>query len=164
MIKSILQSLGIISKEINTMPNTPTTPVITPPEPVLSPVQPTPAPISPLLWDTPLNARHSVRVMCDNAGMAIADKNILCACVEQESGFLPGAIGKPNSNGTRDWGICQFNDGKNASGVPFWIGPGAYFTSTDEVLSNPEKCVGEMIAQYKLGHISWWASYTSGEY
>lgn len=78
-------------------------PAVIPPQPV--PVQPTPAPISPLDWSTPLNARHSVRVMCDNAGMSVVDKNILCACVQQESGFIPSAVGKPNNNGTRDWGI-----------------------------------------------------------
>ena len=65
-------------------------------------------------------------------------------------------IGKPNKNGTRDYGICQFNDGKNAKGVPFWIGKGAAFASVEEVLNNPEKCVRVMIKTYKAGHIGWW--------
>ena len=116
------------------------------------------------LWDNPVNAKHSVRVLCDEMGLSVNDKNILDACIHQESDYNPKAIGKTNSNGTIDYGICQFNNGKNAYGVPYWIGQGAYFSSTDEVLNNPEKCVREMIAQYKLGHISWWSSYSTGAY
>lgn len=116
------------------------------------------------LWDTPAHARHSVRVLCDEASMSVAQKNILCACVQQESQFNPKAIGKPNTNGTIDYGICQFNNGKNAEGVPLWIGPGADFASVDEVLNNPEKCVRVMIREFKAGHQNWWSSYKTGAY
>ena len=109
------------------------------------------------------NNRHNVRVLCDLAGLALYDKNVITACIEQESDFDPQAIGKPNANGTIDYGICQFNNGE-LHGVPLWIGEGAYFTSTDEVLRDPTKCVNEMIAQYKLGHINWWSSYSTGAY
>ena len=117
-----------------------------------------------LAWDTQGNCSHSVRVMCDQAGLTLQDKNIIWACIRQESDFLPTAIGKYNLNGTRDWGICQFNDGKNAHGIPLWIGDGAIFPNTQYVLDNPQACVAEMIAQYKLGHINWWASYKTGAY
>ncbi len=116
------------------------------------------------LWDNPTNARHSVRVLCDEMGLTVYGKNIITACIQQESNFNPHVMGKPNHDGTIDYGICQFNNGHNVHGVPFWIGPGAYFSSTDEVLNNPEKCVREMITQYKLGHISWWSSYSTGAY
>lgn len=109
-----------------------------------------------LLWDTPKEAFHSTRVMCDNAGLTYDIKNEICYTIYRESEFKIGAIGKPNSNGTRDYGICQFNDGKNAKGIPFWIGEGATFKDINEVLTNPEKCVTVMIQTYKAGHIGWW--------
>lgn len=107
--------------------------------------------------------RHNVRVLCDLGRLDLEGKNIITACIEQESDFNPSAIGKLNSDGTQDFGICQFNNGK-LHGIPLWIGEGAYFTSTEEVLTNPTKCVNEMIAQYKLGHIGWWVSFSSGAY
>lgn len=116
------------------------------------------------LWDTPEKARHSVRVICDEEGLSVKDKNILTACVQVESGFDPQAIGKHNSNGTRDWGISQFNDGKNAQGVPYWIGEGAAFSSTDEVLNNPEKCIRLMCKMWLARKQYLWSSFQSGAY
>ena len=109
------------------------------------------------------NNRHNVRVLCDLAGLDLKGKNIITACIEQESDFWPGAVGKPNPNGTRDWGICQFNDGK-LHGVPLWIGPGAAFPSTDFVLQNPRECVELMINLYKEGKIGLWSSFCTGAY
>jgi hypothetical protein len=116
------------------------------------------------IWSTPKDARHSVRVICDEEGLSVSDKNIICACIQQESGFKIDAVGPYNKNGTRDFGICQFNDGVNAHGQAYWIGYGATFGSIDEVLENPEKCVRVMIKQFKAGHLNWWASYSSGAY
>jgi len=130
------------------------------------------------LWDTPLNARHSVRVLCDELGLPTdrtvnvdgkmyMPKDIICACIQQESRFDPKVIGEPNSNGTTDWGICQFNDGTylvNGVQEPIWIGPGADFPDTQFVLDNPEKCVRVMIREYKAGHISKWSSYKFGAF
>ncbi len=109
------------------------------------------------------NNRHNVRVKCDLAGLDLKGKNIITACIEQESDFYPLAEGKINLNGTHDWGICQFNDG-HLHGVPLWIGSGAAFSSVQEVLSNPGKCVDVMIEEYKAGHIGWWSSYHTGAY
>jgi hypothetical protein len=119
--------------------------------------------------------RHSIRVMCDEEGVDyrrntlidgkyVSAKDILTACIQQESGFNPKAIGKPNTNGTRDWGLCQYNDGKNAQGVPYWIGKGAAFASTDEVLNDPEKNVRVMIGMMKAGKINLWSSYSTGAF
>lgn len=119
-----------------------------------------------LPWENKIssvNNRHNVRVMCDLAGLKLFDKNVITACVEQESDFYPLAIGKPNSNGTKDWGICQFNDGKYHD-LNLWIGPGAHFPNTQYVLDNPEECVRVMIAQYKAGNIHFWSSYSTGAY
>lgn len=133
-----------------------------------NPMEPTPTAENPDVlypdWSTQKRAYHNTRVLCDLAGLTVDQKNLICQCIYQESQFIIGIIGKPNSNGTIDYGICQFNNGVNAKGIPLWIGPGAYFASKEEVLTNPEKCVNEMIAQFKLGHISWWASYSTGAY
>lgn len=117
-----------------------------------------------LKWDTPANVRHSVRVMCDEAGLSLAAKNIITACIQQESQFNTKAIGQPNRNGTIDYGLCQYNNGRNARGVPYWIGPGADFASIEEVLNDPEKNVRVMIREYKKGNIRYWSSYSTGAY
>ena len=111
---------------------------------------------STLLWETPKQAWHSVRVLCDEMWLTYDQKNEICYTINGESEFYIKAIGKPNKNGTRDYGICQYNDGVNAKGIPFWIGKGATFKDVDEVLNNPEKCVRVMIQTYKAGHIGWW--------
>jgi Transglycosylase SLT domain len=115
-------------------------------------------------WDTTLHARHSTRVICDEEGLTWDEKNIITACIMQESQFNPRAIGRINSDGTQDFGLCQYNNGMNRHGVPYWIGKGAAFESVDEVLDDPEKNVRIMIATMKAGHIGWWASYSTGAY
>lgn len=115
-------------------------------------------------WKTPKDARHSARVIMDEYGLRWAEKDLLCACIMQESGFKQSAVGKPNSNGTRDWGLCQYNDGKNKRGQAYWIGPGADFRDTDEALSDPEKNVRIMVREYRRGNLKWWASYSTGAY
>jgi len=103
-------------------------------------------------FDTPQQAYHSVRVMADNAGMTVAQKNDLCATIYQESGFIRTAMGKPNANGSKDIGICQFNN-------PRWIGKGKLFESNQDCLDNPEKAVKTMIQCFKDGHANWWMGY-----
>lgn len=110
-----------------------------------------------LLWDTPQNARHSVRVICDEEGLTWEQKNTLCATVGAESGWRPGAIGKPNVDGTRDYGIAQINS-------YWWIGEGKQFPSTEYVLENPAACIRWMCKQWKLGHRNWWVAYKNGSY
>ena len=140
----------------------------TPPEGSIRPVQPVSAsePIStPLLWDTPQNAFHSLRVMCDEAGLTYKQKNILCACVYQESQFLNTAIGRNKDLKTgkvwsTDWGIFQVNDTKG-----WHIGKGLRFSSVQDVLDHPEKAAKWMIETMETtGKLQPWASYTSGAY
>lgn len=130
------------------------------PEPAPAP-EPTPAPITPsapkYYWDTPQEAYHSVRVICDEMGMTFQEKEILSACIYQESGFRKSAVGK-NAKST-DWGIVQVND------TPGWhIGPGLEFVSVNEVLTDPEKCVRWMVTMFKTGHQNAWASYSTEAY
>lgn len=109
------------------------------------------------------NNRHNVRVLCDLGGLDLVGKNTITACIEQESDFNPSEVGPVNENGTKDWGICQYNDG-SIRGIPLWIGEGAAFPSTDYVLNNPTADVNLMISEYKKGNIRLWVSYSSGAY
>lgn len=115
-------------------------------------------------WGNREEVRHSVRVICDEYGLAMAQKGLLVAVLEAESGLDPRCVGKPNKNGTRDWGLAQFNDGKNKVGQAYWIGKGADFADTEEVLNDPEKCVRVMIREYKAGHIGYWSAFKNGSY
>lgn len=150
-----LQELGAIIKEIFEGEQKP------------MPTQPTKEnPDVMLPWENKVgsaNNRHNVRVLCDLAGLDFHSKNIITACIEQESDFYPLAKGPTNQNGTHDWGICQFNDG-TIRHIPLWIGQGAAFGNVQEVLNNPEKCVNLMIIEFKAGHINWWSSYSTGAY
>lgn len=116
-------------------------------------------------WSTQLAAKHSVRLICDEEGLDWATKNELTACIRQESQFLPHAIGRTNTNGTQDFGLCQYNNGKDPkTGKPLWIGLGAAFSSVEEVLDNPEKNVRVMARCFKAGQKSLWSSYKTGAY
>lgn len=101
------------------------------------------------LWDTPENARHSVRVICDEEGLSWDMKNKLCETINCESDFDPKAI-HINSNGTKDCGIAQFNE--------------AYYLAENnmtcqEAIDNPEKSVRIMIEAFKKGRQSDWICY-----
>lgn len=113
------------------------------------------------LWDTKENIRHSIRVICDEEKLSFELKNILTACVQQESNFNPNAIGTNRNKAgvitSRDWGLCQVND-------YYHIGQGKDFPTTEYVLSHPEECVRWMARLFKAGKANLWASYTSGAY
>lgn len=113
------------------------------------------------LWDTPAHARHSVRVICDEEGMTVTEKNLICAVVMAESGFKNNAkcLNK-NKEGvvtSTDWGICQINDF-------YHIGKGLTFSSVQYVLDNPDKAIRWMIKMYRLSHLDWWIAYKNGSY
>lgn len=130
--------------------------------PPVKPVQPTV-----LLWDNVANCTHSVRVLCDEMGLNLNEKDLINACIDQESGCLNyKADGTPvecknlNPDGTlasTDWGICQINDS-------FHIGAGKDFSTVAFVLANPEQAVRYMISMYLAGRLSMWVSYSSGAY
>lgn len=131
-------------------------------------------------WDTPAHNYHNARVICDQVGLSLqpiipvhlpdgmflgyfTQKDILCACIYQESGFLLNP--RPNQNKLKDgsvwstdWGIVQINDYYN-------IGPGKPFASVEEVLTDPDKDVRWMANILKTtGALKPWASYTSGAF
>lgn len=131
--------------------------------PVIPSNPPTTMPTTPetLLWDTRKHSFHAVRVLCDNAGLSVEQKNLICACIYQESQFSNAAVNKnKNSAGqvtSTDWGICQVND--------YWhIGKGKDFSSVEYVVNNPDDVVVWMIHMFKKGQLKQWVSYSSGAY
>lgn len=125
---------------------------------IIAVITPEPEPVPPpptLLWDTQKHSYHSTRVLCDEMGLSLEEKNLICACIYQESQFKNSAVGR-NSN-TTDWGIVQVND-------YYHIGAGKDFPSVEYVVNNPEKMVRWMIRCYKQGQLKMWASYSTGVY
>lgn len=118
-------------------------------------------------WNTPDNCRHNVRVLCDLSGLSLYDKNVITACVHEESDFMnyksDGTpvknenLNKDGSLSSTDWGIVEIND-------HYHIGPGKDFPSVDFVLANPQKCVQFMIDMFKAGKLALWSSYKTGAY
>jgi len=126
---------------------------------IINPVTPTVPVVEtlPLKWDNVANVRHSCRVIMDRQNLSVKEKDLLCAVIMAESGMNPRAVGKPNYDGSRDWGLVQIND-------KIWIGFDKPFKTTQEVLDNPEKCVEFMIKWYVLGHLDWWIAYKNKSY
>ncbi len=141
--------------EAPTSPVEPTLPVIPPPMPGIG--------INELYddWSNQKHAYHNVRVLCDRAGLTLTEKNLICACIYQESTFLNSSIGRnKNSAGvttSTDWGLCQINDYFN-------IGKGKPFPSVEYVVNNPQKAVEWMIKMYQAGKLGLWSSYKFGAY
>lgn len=109
-----------------------------------------------LKWSNPVDVRHSIRVICDEQGLSVSDKNLICAVIQAESGFDVHAIHK-NNNGSTDYGLVQMND-------KYWIGNGKYFKDINEVYADPKKSVLFIIDSFKQGRLDRWYAYTNGSY
>ena len=130
-------------------------------------VEPTPEPpIEPpkeskYKWGTKEEARHSVRVICDEEGLNWNEKQLISAVINCESGYDTKAKHEnKDSQGkvlSTDWGICQYND-------YYYIGPSKPIASVEEALNNPEKCVRVMISQSRKGRLRDWVCYKSEKY
>jgi hypothetical protein len=124
-------------------------PPVEPPKPV---EQPKPA----YLWDTKENIRHSIRVICDESGLTVGDKNILCAVIKSESGFnLKAERHNTDVRNSIDYGLCQYNS--------YWYISKGTITK-DQALNDPEFCVRLMIRRFKEGGLKDWVAYSSGAY
>lgn len=130
------------------------------------PVAPNPDVLAPD-WGSQERAYHNTRVLCDLSGLTVDEKNIICACLYQESTFLNyysngQAVKHENLNPagvllSTDWGIAQIND--------YWhVKKYADFPSAEYILANPDKAVQFMIDAYKNGGLGQWVSYSSGAY
>jgi len=118
-------------------------------------------PVDLLLWDTPRHAFHSTRVLCDEAGLILKQKDEICATIYGESEFDNKAICKNrNEKGevtSIDVGICQINS--------YWhCGKGKTFPSTDYVVAHPEEAVRFMMKMYKAGQINLWIAHKNKRY
>jgi hypothetical protein len=112
------------------------------------------------LWDTPQQALHSIRLICDEEGLTLEQKDTLCATIHCESQFNTKAINVNYmmKNGEKvvastDNGICQWNDFYHAKEI-----------SPDDALNNPEKAVRLMCKYWKEGLRSQWVCYLKGAY
>lgn len=151
------QPLSLMAPGVPQEPSPALQPVSTP-TPVTEPPRPQIQPSNTLLWDTPANARHSLRVICDEEGLTLEQKNTLCATVTVESGFHIHAT-HPNyafHGGVKqlmstDWGICQWNDWYHSKEI-----------TPEEAMNNPEKAVRLMCAYWKRGQRNQWVAYSSG--
>lgn len=112
-------------------------------------------------WSVPSHAYHNTRVVCDQLGLTVNEKNLICACIYQESQFNNAAICRNrNTQGdvtSTDWGLCQINDW-------FHVIQTKDFPSVEYILSNPEAVVTWMIGMYQKGQLRQWVSYSSGAY
>lgn len=109
-------------------------------------------------WSTQEKARHSTRVICDEEGLPVKDKNDLCATVGGESGWNPKQKSlKPNFDGTHDYGIIQLNE-------KYWIGEGKLYPNIEAIYNDPEGCIRWMCKQWKAGNKNWWYAFKNGSY
>lgn len=107
-------------------------------------------------WDVPIMARHSVRVICDEEGLTLEQKNTLCATIGAESGWKIDAVNQNKVKGkvvSTDYGLCQWNDFYHGKEI-----------TPDEALHDPEKAVRLMCACWKRGQRDLWIGYKSGNY
>lgn len=108
-------------------------------------------------WATKEYAKHSVRVICDEEGLTLEQKNTMTATVAAESGFNTLAVNynrrADGSVASTDYGICQWNDYYHGKEI-----------SPDEALHNPEKAVRLMCSYWKRNQRSLWIGYSSGNY
>lgn len=123
------------------------------------------------LWDTPEQVRHSCRLIADEEGLTMDQKNKMSQTIHCESGYIAnisvhnclGADGEIHSvraekytpeNGkilSTDNGVCQWNDKYHAHEI-----------SPDEALHNPEKAVRLMCKYVKDGQLKQWVCFSSG--
>jgi len=140
-----------------------TTDKILNPMPETPPITPQNAPTEVLPpkydWSTPDTVRQSIRVICDEEGLTVKQKNNLSATVHCESGYKnlihPNMVNGKVS--TTDFGYFMIND--------WWhIGPGKDFPSTDYVMNNPEVVCRWMCRQWKAGNAKAWVCFSKGLY
>ena len=115
-------------------------------------ISPEAKPIEPKYdWSIPEKARKSVRIICDEEGMILKQKNEICDTINCESGFKTNLI-HHNKNGTSDYGIIMANS-------HWYIGEGKPIASIDEAINNPEKCIRVMCEMWRKKRMKDWICY-----
>ena len=119
----------------------------------IKPVVMTPA-TQKYLWDTKENCRHSIRVICDEEGLTVQQKNDLSATLHCESNWNPKCV-HPNIVNDKvmstDYGICQWNDYYHGKEI-----------SPKDAVNDPEKAVRLMCQYVKRGQLNLWVCYKTG--
>lgn len=125
-----------------------------PPTPPVVPVAP---PIPPkYMWDTKGHVVHSIRVICDEKGMSLEQKNTMTATIGAESEYNPKAHYENIYAGklwSTDWGLCQWNDHYHGKEITPY-----------EAVHDPEKAVRLMADYWKRGQRAQWSAYKNGSY
>lgn len=93
-----------------------------------------------------------IRQIAKAKGMTSWMTEELMATIKCESGLNPRAINK-NTNGTIDYGLCQFND--------YWYGK---VISPDIALNNPRRAVEVMCDMWLKGRKNDWICYRAEYY
>lgn len=119
-----------------------------------------------LMPTTKKEVEAMVRRVCTEEGMNYTQIELIVAVIWAESGMNPKAINRKNRNGSVDYGLCQFNDARRDDlKHDYWIGPGKKFSTPEEVLNDPEKCVRVMCWRVKQKNgIKDWAAFNNGSY
>lgn len=161
-LQTFVSSLRAYLFTMHQLPPTPA-PIEQPPTPPISPVAPLPAPK--YLWDTRENTRHSLRVICDEEGLTLEQKDLVSQVLHCESDYNittvhPNIVTKTLPDGTKhtytastDYGLCQWNDFYHGKEI-----------SPDEALHNPEKAMRLMCQYVKAGELKDWVCYSEGLY
>ena len=155
-IKAIFQILIQIKQQPAPIPPVPPQP----PEPIIPPPAPTQPPVpvpSAYSWGNPEVARHSVRLIADEIGLTLDQKNLLCQVIACESGFNIHAINEnKDTNGnitSTDNGICQWNSFFHGKEI-----------SPDQAMNDPEKAVRLMCNYVKQGLLRQCVCFSSKKY
>ncbi len=137
--------MGLLPKEGIAEPES----VLPQPEPITVPVK--------YGWDTKEKARKSVRMICDEEGLSLKDKNLITAVIDCESGFNPKAVNQ-NSDARKsvDYGIAQLNS--------YWYIEKMKLVTKDQALNDPEFCIRLVIKRFKAGFLKDWVCYSKGYY
>ncbi len=154
-LKSLFEAFVFIMS--NTNDSEPITPPQTPKIEPQAPLPVTPDPMPKYDWSTPEAARHSCRVIADEEGLTVYQKNLMSQVIHCESGYKT-QITHANKDKTGkvwsiDYGICMWNDYFHAKEI-----------TPDEAIHNPEKAVRLMCQYVKAGRISQWSCFSIGLY
>lgn len=101
---------------------------------------------------------HLALQICKEEGLSSKMTNDLLLTIAAESGFNQWYVYRDKS-GNFYYGLCQFGNDLDKNGNPIWIGSNAVFSSVDEVLENPEKCIHVMCQEFKKGNQKYWVGY-----
>lgn len=125
-------------------------------------------PTAPYDWSTPEAARHSLRVICDEEGLTLDQKNNMSRTIHCESGYVQHVVMYNTESGpvrrekyepakhgkiySIDTGIAQWNDVYHGNEI-----------SKHDAEYDPEKAIRLMCKYVKSGQLKQWVCWSSGK-